>query len=209
MWLANIKVTTKELIITFFSGFALFLISWYIVAGGQISTIETNVFRLFNDSPNFVASLFAIITYLGTIFTLLVITAILVALKKRYWAIQVFLAGFLAWVAASLIKVAQIRERPFDLLSSVHLTGPTQLSAGFPSAHAALITAAALVLFTNESRKIHWLLVLAVMLVGISRVVIGAHAPLDVIGGVGVGLIVGSFIKLIFLKVSNKKPRIN
>lgn len=209
MWLKNIKVTTKELIITFVSGFALFLLSWYIVAGGQISGIETNVFRLFNDLPHPLVSIFAIITFLGTIFILLVIVLTLIALKKRYLAIQVFLAGFSAWVAATLIKVAQIRERPFDLLPNVHLAEPRNLSAGFPSAHTALITAAALVLFTNETRKIHGLLVLAVVLVGISRVVVGAHAPMDIVGGVGVGLIVGGFIKLVFLKVTNKKPRSN
>lgn len=207
--LVNIKITAKIFTITLIGGFVLFLLSWYIVAGGQISSLETAIFRLFNNLPHSVVSVFVIVTYLGSIFALLAITAALVAIKKHYWAIQVFLAGFLAWAGANAIKVAQIRERPYDLLPNVHLAEAKDLTAGFPSAHTALITAAVLVLFANETRKIYWLLVLAVVLVSISRMVVGVHAPIDIVGGIGVGLMVGSFIKLIFLNNTNKKPRSN
>jgi membrane-associated phospholipid phosphatase len=207
--LANIKITVKELVFTFAIGFVLFLLGWYAVIGGQISSVETVIFRLFNNLPQSVVSVFVVVTYLGSIFALLAITAVLVAIKKHYWAIQVFLAGFLAWAGASAIKVAQIRERPYDLLPNVHLAEAKDLTAGFPSAHTALITAAVLVLFANETRKIYWLLVLAVVLVGISRMVVGVHAPIDIVGGMGIGLMAGSVIKLIFLNNTNKKPRSN
>ena len=137
----------------------------------------------------------------------------LVIFKRFYWALQLFLAGFIAWAVAVLIKMAEIRERPYDLLSNVNLLEAQDVTAGFPSAHMALATAMAVTLFTKEKSHIYWLLIIALILLGVSRIVVGVHFPLDVIGGLGIGLMVGSVIKLIFLnyplKKQNKKPHHN
>ncbi len=209
--LFKLKVTIKALFVLFGVGLVLCLVSWYIVAGGQTSATETSIFRAFNDLPFAIRLPFAVISYLGTIYALLIICAVLSLLKKYYWTLQIFLAGSIAWVTANAIKMAEIRERPYDLLSNVNLMESRDMVAGFPSAHAALITAVALALFTKEDRHIYWLLLLAVALVGVSRLVVGVHFPLDIIGGAGIGLMVGSVIKLIFLnypyRKQNKKPR--
>jgi membrane-associated phospholipid phosphatase len=208
----KLKVTIKILFALFGIGLMLFLVSWYIVAGGQTFSSETSIFRAFNDLPYAIRLPFAVISYLGTIYALLIICATLSFLKKYYWTLQIFLAGSIAWVVANAIKMAEIRERPYDLLSNVHLMESKDMVAGFPSAHAALITAVALALFTKEDRHIYWLLVLAVVLVGISRLVVGVHFPLDIVGGMGIGLMVGSVVKLIFLNYPyrklNKKPHL-
>ena len=92
-----------------------------------------------------------------------------------------------------VIKPLVARPRPF-------VTDPTSLVVGyhpstlsFPSGHAALSMAAAVVMAHALRRGHVWLYLLAV-LIGVSRIFIGVHYPLDVVAGLLVGLGVGTVV---------------
>jgi undecaprenyl-diphosphatase len=88
--------------------------------------------------------------------------------------------------AAHLIKPLVDRVRPCNALDGVRLLIPASGAPSFPSAHAANITAAAILLSARYNR-LKWAWISVAVLVCLSRVYVGVHYPLDVLGGAAVG----------------------
>ncbi len=70
----------------------------------------------------------------------------------------------------------------------------------FPSEHTAVLTALSFVVY-SVNRKLGIICFIFTLLVAISRVVIGVHYPVDIIGGVFSGLIVGFVLLKVFKKI--------
>ena len=107
-------------------------------------------------------------------------------------------SGGLAYLVAGFVKSVVGRERPGGLpVGAVLHEGPIT-GLGFISGHsavaAALATAAAPYL-SRRGRRIVWTLAWAVAL---SRVYVGAHLPLDVVGGIAAGWAIGSLVHWVF-----------
>lgn len=68
-----------------------------------------------------------------------------------------------------------------------HLPGSTD---SFPSGHTIFFFAAAAAIFAYE-KKLGWLAYGVATLVGIERIVVGAHWPTDVLGGAILGILTG------------------
>jgi len=93
-------------------------------------------------------------------------------------------------VAVLIIKVIHLfyyEPRPFVTFQLAPLVKET-MDASFPSRHA---TIAAVIAFAYTYFKSRWLplLLISMVLVGISRIYVGVHYPLDVLGGSAVGAI--------------------
>ncbi|QIK39193.1 phosphatase PAP2 family protein [Caldichromatium japonicum] len=107
---------------------------------------------------------------------------------RLLWAL--ILAGLLATGTSRGLKELIDAARPPAILpvDAFHLIGPALTHASFPSGHS--ITAAVLGgVFIAHTRwiEIRLLLLVLAVLVGLSRVAVGVHWPLDVLSGLMVG----------------------
>jgi undecaprenyl-diphosphatase len=90
------------------------------------------------------------------------------------------------------------RGRPDELLSDVNIHGADPAGLGFVSGHIAIAVALAVVATPFLGRRLRWVAWGLAALVFIARMYVGAHLPLDMTGGAGLGLAVGSGALLIF-----------
>jgi undecaprenyl-diphosphatase len=79
----------------------------------------------------------------------------------------------------------------------VHVHGAASHGLGFVSGHAAVAAALATVLFLHLGARLRWVAVGAAAVVGLARVYVGAHLPLDVVGGAGLGVASGAVARLL------------
>jgi membrane-associated phospholipid phosphatase len=135
--------------------------------------------------------LFVDVTYAGTHGLLWIALGIVVAvwLRRPSIALAVPAAVLLADLTASALKLAPDRRRPEEALDGIDVLVTTPSTAAFPSGHAATSFAAAVVLSLALPALAPAFLVLAAV-VSVSRLYVGVHFPLDVIGGAALGVAV-------------------
>jgi len=122
-------------------------------------------------------------------------------------SLLVVLVGVLDYSNSFLFKHIFTRPRPCNVLSGVHIFWPCPRSFSFPSNHAANIFGAAFFLSTVYRTWSFFMIPLAVI-VGYSRIYVGEHYPLDVLGGVLLGALgAGIFLGIRHLCLSFGKKR--
>lgn len=117
---------------------------------------------------------------------------------KITFLLLIALVGALDYSNSFFFKHLFARPRPCNILSGVHLFWPCPRSFSFPSNHAANFFGAAFFLSAVYPRWSYLLLPLAVI-VGYSRVYVGEHYPLDIVGGAVLGAL-GAALTVMLLR---------
>jgi undecaprenyl-diphosphatase len=91
---------------------------------------------------------------------------------------------------------ATIRQRPgTSEVGAVRRGGDVPISGpSFPSGHVILVAGVASVVAPTLALPLIWVPALTIFLVMLGRVYVGAHNPLDVVAGLGAGLLLGGII---------------
>ncbi len=173
------------------------LTSLQVLNTGLFDSIERPVFEFVNSMPQSLHDPLYAATQFGGISSLIIWVGIAWYLINRRGAVSVAATGFLAWTLAKVAKVAIGRGRPQDLLTQVHLfSGEIFSGQGFPSGHATFSAACATILYYQIAKKYRKYLLAIVFLVGLSRMYLGAHFPLDIVGGWALGAFIGAAVSL-------------
>jgi membrane-associated phospholipid phosphatase len=179
------------------AGLAMLLGCTATVRPHQVGVLETDLFRLANDLPDALFPAFWLVMQAGNVLAVGV-AAVVVAATRRFWlAANLAITGVGVWLAARAIKDRVGRERPADLLDGVHLRGHHDSGLGFVSGHAAVAVAIATMVVPYLGRRARWVAVAVAVGVCISRLYVGAHLPLDVVGGAALGWAAGSLVHLL------------
>lgn len=161
---------------------------------------EESVFRALNDLPHNIEALLWVLQQLGSALVMPFAALVLWRMTHRWQPPVALLAtGFLlGWLGAKVIKAMVGRGRPGAILDDVVLgfDVPTA-EIGFPSGHAVLAFTLVAVFAPYLSKKGRVVAVGLAIAVGLTRVYVGAHLPLDVIGGAGYGLAIGTIATLL------------
>jgi undecaprenyl-diphosphatase len=179
------------------AGLAILLGCIATVRPNDVGVLETDVFRLANDLPDALFPAFWVVMQGGNVLAVGV-AAVVVAATRRFWlAANLAITGVGVWLAARWIKDQVGRGRPVDLLPDPHLRGHHDSGLGFVSGHAAVAVAIATMIAPYLGRRARWIAVLLAFLVCVSRMYVGAHLPLDVVGGAALGWAAGSLVHLL------------
>jgi undecaprenyl-diphosphatase len=106
------------------------------------------------------------------------------------------------FILVQFIKVVIAYPRPFAVLPQTVLLIPDQAGYSFPSMHTALTVAAAMSIFVHH-RRLGLLLLLLALLVGISRIYVGVHYPIDVVVGGLIGWGISVLLHALFSKIAH------
>ncbi len=163
-----------------------------------MSSIERSLFTVLYDLTSPFSQLFLVLTQLGTIAMWLVSIVVAFAAKLRRLSWQLLIGGGLSIFATAVLKIAIGRPRPFDLFEAVSNSEVLVHGYGFPSGHTALVTVMGLMMMPYVPKQFRWVIVLIVCAVGVSRIALGVHAPLDLVGGFAIGYLAVFAVKKVY-----------
>lgn len=160
-------------------------------ATGEMSTLETNVFEWIYSMPDSLRWFALLATQLGNFWVVIGIVGLLFVVRwNPRLSLTVFRNSVLTYIVIQSLKLLINRPRPMILLQEVSSREIAVFGDGFPSGHTALATVLSLTLLPYLPKRLRWLPVAWVGLVAWSRVYLGVHAPLDILGGIVIGMIV-------------------
>ncbi len=185
-------------------GLVLVVLCGVLVANRVAVGTEVAVFRRVNHWPGWLYPPMWTVQLSGVIGALPLVAAAAALLRRLRLAAALAVATLLKVSLEAVAKTFVQRDRPAEMLHDVILRGNSAARGlSFPSGHAMVVFAiAALVApyFKGWWKVLPWAIAAAACL---SRVYLGAHFPLDVIAGAGLGMFIGGVLNLVFGVPSN------
>jgi undecaprenyl-diphosphatase len=152
-----------------------------------------------NEWPRIVGMPLEVVMDLGTLFAGLLITAIVAVVTMPRGprpTIAVGCAVVIAWRLDNVVKEIVERPRPPAVLDDLTVREASG-GWGFPSGHTALAFALAAVLHPVLPPKLRWVPWALAACVGIARMYVGVHFPMDLVGGATLGIAIGAAAALL------------
>jgi membrane-associated phospholipid phosphatase len=157
---------------------------------------ETQIFRAINGLPDSLYRPVWVIMQLGALGAVPAAAGAALLAHDRELGGRLLAAGTGTWALSKLVKQMVRRPRPAALVSGARTRGRDASGLGFVSGHAGVAVALAAAAFPRLSLPGRAVVAAGVPIVGLSRIYVGAHLPLDVAGGAGLGLAVEATVAL-------------
>lgn len=109
---------------------------------------------------------------------------------NRKWneVFTALLSAGLGWLVAEIIKNSVQSPRPFEAIDGINSLFP-EVGYAFPSQHATFFTALAFAIYLQHKKAGYFFLFLA-FAIGLARIAGGVHYPIDILGGIILGILV-------------------
>lgn len=174
-----------------------------VVRRDRVGPKEVRAFRTVNELPDVLYRPLWVVMQAGTVGAAPAAAVLARAAGRPALPGRLLLGGGSAWLLAKTVKHFVQRPRPVVLLPQTHCRGPEASGLGYVSGHAAVVAAlssAALPALSGPARAL--VLVLGPV-AGLARLYVGAHLPLDVVGGAALGLAADAAVSL----AVDRRPR--
>lgn len=179
-------------------GFVVLVVCMYIVRSGEVGSVEEAVFHAINGLPDFLQAPLWLFQIPGIlVFPLLVALVALLLRRYRLAAAIALSVPIKLLLERRVVKVLVERQRPGTTVSDAILRDASPTGLSFPSGHAILAFALAGLLAPYLGRAGKFVVYTLAVLNAVARIYLGAHNPLDIVGGAGLGIAIAGALNLV------------
>lgn len=164
-------------------------------AGQQVDVWVFLMLNLRGKRPAWLDRVMTGFTQIGSGYGALAISLILILVNIRLVTYEFVLGSIMLWLVVESMKFLIHRSRPFIRLEQARVVGGRAIGQSFPSGHTsqAFFTATLLAQHFHFNIWVVFGLYAIALLVGITRIYVGAHYPRDVLAGAILGIFWGLF----------------
>lgn len=166
----------------------------------RVSDWEVAAFHRVNRLPDHLERPAWVVMQLGNVGAAPLTAAVAVACGRRQLAGRVLVGGVVTWVLAKGVKRSYQRPRPSRFVTAVLIRGEEATGLGYVSGHAGIVAALASATWPELGAGGRAAVASAVPLVAATRMYVGAHLPLDVLGGAALGVAVQGVVDEVVLR---------
>jgi undecaprenyl-diphosphatase len=212
--MADVAGPARRTVATIFAvAVAVLIVAILIVHSGKVSQPEKDAFHVINGLPDWLRPIMYVFQLAGLLFVPLVV-AIGAALFRRWWLTLclVLVIPLKLVFEHEVIKKLVDRQRPGTSichgdLTCGHFRDVPLHGESFVSGHAIITGSVATLVFFYLNRTGRIIVSAIVVLNGIARVYLGAHNPLDIVGGVALGVCIGCILLFVIEPVRRDAAR--
>jgi membrane-associated phospholipid phosphatase len=184
-------------VVVLVASLAVFAVCAVIAADGRVGSIERAAFHAVNGLPDWLYGPMLAFQYLGVLAMPLVVAVGALAFRRWRLAAALVLVVPLKLALERVVKLLVQRERPGSTVPDAVLRGVHPAGLSFVSGHAIITFAIAGLLALVLPRRWGVVAFGLATLNAVARVYLGAHNPLDVVGGAAVGLALAAALDLV------------
>lgn len=162
----------------------------------RVGQRETRAFRAVNGLPDWLYIPAWMIMQLGSFGSVPAAAGAAWMSGDRRLAWRLAAGGSATWALAKLVKRKVRRPRPAGLLTDARRRGPEPSGLGYLSGHAGVASALGTAALPRCGPRGRAVISGIVPLIGLSRAYVGAHLPLDIVGGAALGIAVDAAVAL-------------
>jgi membrane-associated phospholipid phosphatase len=183
------RLQAQPILASMILGFSLLALSLLWSTGQRMDTWTFLFFNFRGRRPPWLDSVMGGFTQIGNGLVIAALALILYFAGDHLLAYELTLGALTLWLVVELVKALVRRRRPFILLTQARIVGRRAIGRSFPSGH----TSQAFFMATLMAGYFHagiWavcLLYAIALVVGITRIYVGAHYPRDVLAGAILG----------------------
>jgi membrane-associated phospholipid phosphatase len=179
--------------------FSLLAISLVWTAGQQVDTWVFLFFNVRRAHSIWLDRIMAGITQLGSGMAAVGIALVLFLTSDHLLAYEFMLGTVTLWMVVELVKFLVHRSRPFIRLAQARIVGFRAVGLSFPSGHTSQVffLATLLAQHFHASGLVVFGFYAIALLVGITRMYVGAHYPRDVLAGAILGSAWGLMVAIV------------
>ena len=179
--------------------FGLLAISLIWSSGQRLDVWIFLLFNLKGPRPAWLDKFMVGFTQLGSGIAAFLIALLLYLVAEHLLSYELVLGSLTLWLIVELIKFIVQRSRPFIRLSQARIVGYRAIGRSFPSGHTSQVFFLATLTIQHFQFGI-WIAILlycTAVLVGITRMYVGAHYPRDILAGAILGSVWGVLTGLV------------